>query len=315
MSTLTKHLIPSYELQGYINACLSKTEGSLQWHMNHDSCGDTKRRLYITYKDGKHLAWCHNCHGYGVHKIDVRPIKRPTYYSGKPVTGPNDYDPDDYTIDTLDYMWEGAKNHHAPISSEAYDWFVKSLFDEPVPSGEVFNITERYSIRFSKDGTIYFPIFKNPEDKYPAIVQERRVFAKDKPGPKWMTYFYGSQSETLPTIALDNWYNNNDVLTICEDRVSSIKVSEAGGAAIALRGTYLSDYTLTAILLGPWSKVAVWLDNDSDTVYQSAIDMASRIRMYGKYSFPIKRDHLGGPKASKQTTLTSWVSQVGRISE
>src|SRR5688500_15698391 len=42
-------------------------------HMNHDECGDTRSRLYITVKDDKSIVmWCHNCQQWGGARLHAR---------------------------------------------------------------------------------------------------------------------------------------------------------------------------------------------------------------------------------------------------
>ena len=221
--------------------------------INHENCAagtDNKRRLYITKTTrGTLLAFCHHCSG--------RAWKHSKNIPNIHVTSKDDVlDPDASSGIVRPYLQREFRHyervgytHDNPIFQVFYDRLEKYDIDWTHCSFQEWLIGE------TNGGACAY--------LYPITSNTAQVVKLRKDGSKHLH----SLGPVTPYI-----YNPNDsnTLVICEDRLSGIKIAQAGYASCSLHGSKymsLSDCHKLAIM---YDEFAIWYDNDNYVVNASA---------------------------------------------
>jgi len=240
--------------------------------MNHDDCPagqDTRQRLYITRTiDNTFLAYCHNCGGKAWRRAAAtRHIydEQEEFKSSPTITG-----------NKLDNM------RHALGSVFRLSSFItKDFIDIYVPGTQramdklyVNNIELAH---VEQQGWVLGTDFNN---------NECLAFPCDEAGDKWQVWKFDYPS-LKRVVAVGGApepyiYNPNDspVLVIVEDRLSGIKIAQAGFSSLCLhgiRGLDSADYHALTMM---YDTFVVWLDNDVLPAKEAATNIHSTLKMF-----------------------------------
>lgn len=223
---------------------------------DHQACGDTRKRLYVTRSDdGKYvLGYCHNC-GLGsrallrsAHRMPSVP-KSSTSSKSKTVSLPTE-----------------SVACSTAISYDARRWL--ESYDIDVADTDPYLYWDRNSesLLMASWG--------------PAGLEgyQARCFRKGYVGPKYMTYKNTNANLPQPVRRADS----SEIMVVCEDTVSAIKVMQAGHTGVPLwsaPGSVGIADRISALSTG-YNRVIIWFDNDNSQVRASSLKLARRLRAY-----------------------------------
>lgn len=269
------------------------------WRFKHLQCDggnpDHKERLYITLKEnGGFVGYCHNCGKAGFRNTEIRRL--PSKGLGVKLIGTN------YAkTSKLEKFYQGVLTDNDgeylyPLvygSSSPHNMWLKQYFNHEMYKRltDVYGVLVLWEKEFV-GRAIYFPMMGADPSAGTVLAQARHLVPGYTPPillPKWMTIVRDNIREPQSIVCLDNAHDNKDELFIVEDRISSIKLSELGYAAVCLRGTHLSDETLMAVAMGPWKRIIIWLDNDFPDHIEHTRRMANRLVLFSGASKEIIR--------------------------
>lgn len=243
--------------------------------INHDDCPagqDTRQRLYITRTvDNTFLAYCHNCGGKAWRRAGTKNIHAEAP-KAVPVTA---------TIDITSLPLLMVKMRHALGSVLRLSSFItKDFIDLYLPGTnramnklyinniELKHVEEQHwvlGVDFHNTDCLAFPC----DEAY----TKWQVWRFDTPDSKRVVAVGGAPKPYI--------YNPNDspLLVIVEDRLSGIKIAQAGFSSLCLhglRGLDISDYHGLTLM---YDTFVVWLDNDVLPAKQATSEIASTLRM------------------------------------
>lgn len=224
---------------------------------DHDACGDTRKRLYVTRsEDGKYvLGYCHNC-GLGSrallrsrHRLPSVPKSMATSSCSKTVYLP----PESVACETA-------------IGYGARRWL--ESYDIDVEGTAPYLYWDRGS-----ESLIMAAWSSVGLEGYQA-----RCFRKGYVGPKYLTYRSTDACLPQPVRRVDT----SEIMVVCEDTVSAIKVMQAGHTGVPLWSAPGS-VDIADRILGlstGYNRVIIWFDNDNPQVRASSLKLARRLRAY-----------------------------------
>lgn len=222
---------------------------------DHEACGDTRSRLYVTQVKGGWIFHCHNCapkmSGFFPNRgIEVQQppsetlsaiaeIREDKIVEQKDIKLPNDY--------------------HTHLPDTAKKWLLK------------YDITEQDARQFkfgyspSMDRLI-LPVYNEKDELI--FWQGRNLGVVTKDNPKYLSVSAKGVDKIMEI-------KHGNQVTIVEDILSAIKVSRYG-SAIALLGSYLPDAIYPR--LKKYDFINMWLDADK---YSESVAYAKRLREFG----------------------------------
>jgi hypothetical protein len=222
---------------------------------DHEQCGDTRERLYVTQTDSGWIFHCHNCaptmSGYYKDKMKRLPSPEKTIVSLQDIRNPQ--------LKVVDKI-------HLPIDYQT----------QLTPAGALwllkYGITDKerllYHIGFSpKLNRVILPIYN--EDKDLAFWQGRLLETPSKTLPKYMSVQVKGAEKIFEI------EKEGDTVVIVEDMVSAIKVGRHA-ASIALLGSYIPHGLFKR--LKKYKNVMMWLDADK---YMESVKYSKRFREFG----------------------------------
>lgn len=240
--------------------------------MNHDDCPagqDTRQRLYITRTtDNTFLAYCHNCGGKDWRRAAATRHIHADAEDSESVP--------DITGNKLDKM------RHALGSVFRLSSFItKDFIDIYVPGTQramdklyVNNIELAH---VEQQGWVLGTDFDN---------NECLAFPCDEAGYKWQVWKFLPDEDGKRVLAVGGApepyiYNPNDspVLVIVEDRLSGIKIAQAGFSSLCLHGIRGLDSPDYHALTMMYDTFVVWLDNDVLPAKKASSEIASTLKM------------------------------------
>ena len=257
--------------------------------INHENCAagtDTKRRLYITKTaKGTLLAYCHHCSGRAwkhsknipnIHATSKDDVLDPTASSG--MVRP-------YLERTFRHYERAGYIHDNPIFQPFYDRLAKYEIDW------THCVEQEWLIGETINGECGYV--------YPITSNSAQVVTLYDNGAKSVS----TLGDIVPYI-----YNPNDrnTLVICEDRLSGIKIAQAGYASCTLHGSKpmsLSDCHKLAIM---YDEFAVWYDNDNALVCANAHRTHDTFRMLTDKVVLI--DEVADPKSKSEKDIFDLVA-------
>lgn len=221
-----------------------------QVRINHDDCPagvDTRQRLYIKrLKDGTVVAFCHNCGESGVSKSKIRNI-----YS--------------YIKSSLSYAIS-SKDLRMPVDglSDPLQWPTQAqawLYKYGLTRTEIIARGITYSPQY---GRIVFPLYMGGN----YIGWQGRSLDQTLNPPKYINRL--DKGRTVGNCGEVAAYPPaSDHVVLCEDMVSSVKVSRQINAICTL-GTNPTDEVINWITKN-YDYVLIWFDNDKPDVREKQI--------------------------------------------
>jgi hypothetical protein len=224
---------------------------------NHDNCGDTKERLYVTVTRSGWIFHCHNCapkmSGFFRDNVRMLPAPKQTATALMEILSHNE---------VVDAPKIGLPFDFTPqLHPEGAKWLLK------------YGITEeekkKYSIGYSPSfHRIILPVIK---EGIGVVFWQGRNLGKVTPkNPKYKSIQAKGQDKLFEIC------NGEGAVVIVEDILSAIKLSRTGVSAIALLGSYMP-FTIYE-RLKKYSKIGVWLDADK---YDESVRVSKRLREFG----------------------------------
>jgi hypothetical protein len=266
---------------------------------------DHKPRLYITRtaKD-VFLAYCHNCQKGGMYKPDG-------YV-------PNIYSPHHTEASLIDL----PSTDHLVQQLQHY---LKSWHSIPVALSPAFHTHKEYMDKWELDYSLC------RADNWG--VGFGQILGKlDYPHMMWPcfedTKMIGVQLKPLYTVPADipkvrtlghvgtHIFNPYDspILVICEDRVSGVKIAQAGFAACVLHGASVMSLPEVHKLSCMFDKAVVWLDMDNPTILKAARETTDRLRIFmknvGMLTPAFDQNKMFDPKYFSVTDIQDFVDGV-----
>lgn len=251
--------------------------------VNHDDCGageDTRRRLYLTRplaNPSVIIAYCHNCQQSAYSRTGEWTDYRDQLHISN-VTLPvslvkKGFDkPKGMVSDTIDW----------PVHAQA--WAYKGKLDSV--------LVAKYGIEYDVNSDrVYLPRFKATTHPHVHNLQAYQLRNTDpkKNVPKYLTvcsetdngYTIMYSSNATPPSETES----NILVIIVEDYLSGIAITEAYQTHISVLSIHVLVNYGTKINLealhkaAQYSRVLVWLDNDSDHIKEQAETMARTVRL------------------------------------
>lgn len=206
---------------------------------------DTKPRLWIKKTRKYIIAYCHHCQ----EQLTIRSEK------SLATTGA-----------FIPYAKQLLVEKKCMLSSELDISKLSVASDNYMISyGVDYRLCKLWEVTSTQDGDLLLPIYNSYNELQG--YQKRFLNREDPSSPKYKTYL-----QTEDTKLNGSWYRQKDMndphsidpttLIITEDIVSAIKAATVCHG-FALLGLHLSDDMIVDIIAGNYSKVFVWLDNDS----------------------------------------------------
>ena len=226
-----------------------------QYRFNHEDCPagtDTKRRLYIRVPEdnpAQRIAYCHNCQESGGAR-------------GKGLLGGR----------RAPVLASKARSLIDPPQRVAYDDMPVTAVALLMSAGITEEMCTKYGIFYDersqrlvytyrdRDGSI---LSQQLRSLHPCI--QPKYYSIDRYGAEFSSGVLGE----------------GPLLVITEDLLSAIRVAEAGGRALPLRGVYAHTEQLHyEVQNDEVATVLVWLDNDNDNVRERANQIVEAIEMF-----------------------------------
>lgn len=229
-------------------------------HYNHEDCPagrDTRQRLYITRtNDNTILAYCHNCGHRGfIRSTDPRNIHEPAIDECTPVVGDPLGIPAILTaqIENLGSIPTFPIDYSSQIQQYMDTYGISQLM--AAKDAWMYG-----SSLDTKTGVLVYPCLRTDT----SIIggQVRRVGPVADGVPKVVSF------GTVEPHLFDPY--DSDTVIVCEDRVSGVKIAQAGFASYVLHGSQALTGVQAHSLAMLFKNVLVWYDNDNDTVKQAA---------------------------------------------
>jgi hypothetical protein len=230
--------------------------------VNHDECGDTRGRLYITRKeggdDGIILAYCHNCGLGGGSRLgrrarsDARAV--PKSVVGRPANDP-------FSLPS------GTTFELGEFSPEALSWLRSYDLDRELPGPWV-----GYDPFMNR---IVLPVW-NGEGLQ---AYQWRSFDPTWTGPKYVSRFRKQPEADVPQPLEVPGAPYPSVLVVTEDTLSAVKVALAGYTGLPMWTAPRNCGKLLG-LSRLYSNVVIWYDNDNPEVVLNAVKFARRLRAF-----------------------------------
>lgn len=222
---------------------------------DHEECGDTRTRLFVTQVSGGWIFHCHNC--------------APKMSGFFPDRGTAVAPPPSSTLATIERIVKNTVMDTETISlpsdfktvlpDSAKRWLMK--YD--ITNEEMKQFKLGYSPSMNR---LILPVFNELGNC--VFWQGRHLGDYSKNDPKYLSVQAKGQDKTFEI-------QNGNSVTIVEDIVSAIKVSRYG-SAIALLGSYIPDSVMER--LKKYNTVNIWLDADK---YKEAVGYSKRLREFG----------------------------------
>ena len=277
----------------------------------HDGClsgESTKQKLYITRKsDNTLLAYCHRCgmRGYVRDPNYVTSIHDTARLSptGKASASLRTWVHDAGLTSVMTSISDTMKSSTVivPINK----WLRKKHVD---PS---YADADGLAVNYTRDGrfwTLVSPCYapnlgsdSSLEDPLLTGIQVR-YFVEDYEKwpdgyPKVRTFGHAGPHMFNP--------NDSPVLYIVEDRISGIRIAQAGGAALVLHGCYVPTAEDAHACACMFDRIVVWLDNDNPKVLETAEHIKRTFSMFTDDVFLIT--NLREPKNIEPGMLSAFV--------
>jgi hypothetical protein len=232
-------------------------------HMNHDECGDTRRRLYITVKDdGSAVMWCHNCQKWGGGRLHARgPRPRPA--RTVPTKAPLIRE-EDMRLSTINHSFFYLTNY-----------------------GISRDTIEKYWIQWEETSNrIHYPVFDASGimvgGQLRAVAQENgHEYAAQCTDLKYISW----RKDELVSMQhfLFPWSHERKTLVITEDYLSACKVRQVRPDvdAMPLLTVSMQPDTALRIVSRGYENVIVWLDNDGPIVRLARDKIVQLLKLMG----------------------------------
>lgn len=265
---MRQHYIPYSEVE----SCVPTTVGE-QVNVNHKNCPagvDTKRRLYVTLKQGGAVVWyCHHCNGSGSRKLGTASSRRSLHKSVCDLGV--EHNERTKAHRTIAKLGGQVTQRVEEVSQEGLDW----IHSGGVTNNEVID----YGFGYSKDvewarslrDRVVLPCYGSDGL---AVVQYRKLSSTYDPR-KYITYGTG---------VFDTQYRHRRVasydsrtIVVVEDILSAVRVGRYCRCIAALHGTVPVSYLCAANASGDYDRVVVWLDNDNLTIRRAAREAAREL--------------------------------------
>lgn len=249
------------------------------FHINHEACHDTRSRLYITRRDGRHLFYCHNCGKRGSYADDAaNTVRRPKYtrverdddmtvhlpdlknglVNSKVVVNLNRYLPEfmlTYPIAYNMFRWSGGKCYVTMSNTSLAMDSIQPIVHWMTGPKQVLDEIPESPCSLKYSGVQLW-----------LVDETSRMFEK------WKSKT--SHGRMVPALFYDMLNGpNDDLLVITEDPVSAMCVTGHGANALCLFGSNLSPIALSEYA-ALYNKVLVWLDYDSSQNRHKATEFA-----------------------------------------
>jgi hypothetical protein len=256
------------------------------YHINHDDCGDSRARLYITKRDNRHLFYCHNCGKRGSYGVATSPNIRDTPYR-RP-------------LEAMDYSVDIHAKH---------DWFlhphVHSILLRYLPTCAIANAYSLYRYSGGKLLGMTAPSSKTAQrgllwatgpseviDGIPTTTPTRHyaglqlwTLAPEPLEPedchelKWMSKV--SKGKMAPALFYDALNGQRDnLLVIVEDPISAMCVTSTGIAdALCLYGSNFAAIAVSEYV-ALYNTVCVWLDYDSEDNIRKSVALSRMANLF-----------------------------------
>lgn len=250
----------------------------------HDGClggESTKRKLYITRKqDNTLLAYCHRCGMRGF-------VRDPNHVTNIHTDTTKRHE---VLGDTQHWLNQAGVLRasssisdvmRTPNGAKPLNRWLESKHVDPV-FAEKDGLLAGYT-RGGHFWTIMYPCYASGLDKDDTLDEPRltglqvRYFIEDyqmwpEGHPKVKTFGHAGPHLVNP--------NDSPVLYIVEDRISGIRIAQAGGAALVLHGCYVPRAEDAHACACMFDRVVVWLDNDNPKVVETAVQIQKVFSMF-----------------------------------
>lgn len=236
-------------------------------NINHVDCPageDTRRRLYITVTlDGTLLGYCHNCGSRGF--VKVRGIRN--------------------IHDGYSTLMRASPTFHL-ANLGLLTCFRIGKYWEPSAMPDIQKYWNKYSINVDLASKDMWHYGVAPVTGYVLIYP----YYTENGNPDSITgcqIRYLTPAEEQPKIktfgSIDiHIFNPNDSNTVvlCEDRVSALRIAEAGFATCVMNGSGVIRAADAHSLSCMFDNFLVWYDNDNDTVKSHAFETKKVLEMF-----------------------------------
>lgn len=271
--------------------------------MNHDDCPagqDTRQRLYITRTiDNTFLAYCHNCGGKAWRRAATTKhiyAEPEEFASGEPVITGN-------KLDKMRHALGSAFRLSSFITKEYIDMYVPGT-NRAMDKLYVNSIELKH---VEAQGWVLGTDFQG---------NECLAFPCDETGYKWQVWrFDYKDPDSKRVVSVGGApepyiYNPNDspLLVIVEDRLSGIKIAQAGFSSLCLhglRGLDSADYHALTMM---YDTFVVWLDNDVLPAKEAATNIHSTLKMFSDAVHMV--DNCTDPKYYHEDEINSIIKRV-----
>lgn len=269
--------------------------------MNHEDCPegvDTRKRLYISRtKDNAFLAYCHNCGG----RSWRRPVLRNIYFEPEEfatsITSKIDSTRKalSFYLDLSSLIGENFVDLYPPGSNRAMDKIYKCNIDLKHIEAQEWSLgTVRGQTTKS---ALAYPCGHSDGEREPNY----QIWVFEEDGEK-NTISIGKSEPYI--------YNPDDspLLVIVEDRLSGIKIAQAGFASLCLHGLKSLSAAYYHALSVMYDTFVVWLDNDVIAAKNAANDIKSTLKMFVDNSFMV--DDAADPKYYTEEEIQHIIKRI-----
>lgn len=260
------------------NQHLVPTDGT-EARINHDDCGDSRGRLYLTLRDGLVLGFCHNCGAKGGVHAGVPSIARPPSEWVREPSSTSELKTAQ-NEDTYMYLRAREVGHISEHRDAAWHTYLALRgvpTDNPLTAWRLADFSEKYGYdygyhKFAEKGMhrVTYWIHKT-DDSYPEFDRygwriEDNLYVDSSTGALTRSSFMYNDIEkanAISPLTIDSEREGNTTVVLVEDRLSAI----AGSLAVpdmdwaCLWGTKLREADLLKLLLR-YDTVSTWLDPD-----------------------------------------------------
>jgi hypothetical protein len=226
---------------------------------NHTECGDTRRRLYFTRKNGVVLGFCHNCNAKGVESSSYYVTAGFSSSYVTPVSA----------IKTLD-VFEVPEDYDESWAPIEYQKAAQMLYD-PNDCRWIIPVWDTINIATANTAGSYYgynsrAAFKYQEPKY--------LLSVDNEFSGYMCYY--NEASVMP-----------NSMVFVEDQMSAVAVAmhsprTLGVCMFGAKNSIEKLHAMVKRFACEDMRYTVWLDNDNETVNETSRVMSQYLRLLGK---------------------------------